>query len=78
MNYRKQNDFFELSGQNNLLSDNLFTVNQSDNQLNGKEADYGVIHVKGEYNHFTSNTINVSWSEGIENPHYSECCGRRK
>ena len=60
--------FFELSGQNNLLSDNLFTVNQSDNQLNGKEADYGVIHVKGEYNHFTSNTINVSWSEGIENP----------
>ena len=60
--------FFELSGQNNLLSDNLFTVNQSDNQLNGKEADYGVIHVKGEYNHFTSNTINVSWSEGLENP----------
>ena len=36
--------FFDISGQNNLLSDNLFTVNQSDNQLNGKEADYGVIH----------------------------------
>lgn len=60
--------FFDLGGQNNLISDNLFTVNRSDNQLNGKEADYGVIHVKGEYNHFTSNTINVSWNEGIENP----------
>ena len=60
--------FFELNGQNNLISDNSFTVNRSDNQLNGKEVDYGVIHVKGEYNHFTSNTINVAWSEGIENP----------
>lgn len=60
--------FFDLSGQNNLISDNLFTVNRSDNQLNGKEADYGVIHVKGEYNHFSANTINVSWNEDIENP----------
>ena len=38
--------FFDISGQNNLISDNLFTVNRSENQLNGKEADYGVIHVK--------------------------------
>lgn len=60
--------FFDISGQNNLISDNLFTVNRSENQLNGKEADYGVIHVKGEYNHFTSNTIQVSWSDNIENP----------
>ncbi len=51
--------FFDISGQNNLISDNVFTVNRSDNQLNGKEADYGVIHVKGEYNHFTSNTIHA-------------------
>ena len=49
-----------ISGESNLIF--------SHNKLNGKEADYGVIHVKGEYNHFTSNTINVSWSEGIENP----------
>lgn len=60
--------FFDLNGQNNLISDNLFTVSKSDNQLNGKEADYGVIRVKGEYNHFTSNKINVSWNDGIENP----------
>ena len=60
--------FFDISGQNNLISDNVFTVNRSDNQLNGKEADYGVIHVKGEYNHFTSNTIHADWSDGIENP----------
>ena len=51
-----------------MISDNVFTVNRSDNQLNGKEADYGVIHVKGEYNHFTSNTIHADWSDGIENP----------
>ena len=37
--------FFDISGQNNLISDNVFTVSRSDNQLNGKEADYGVIHV---------------------------------
>ena len=60
--------FFDISGQNNLISDNVFTVNRSDNQLNGKEADYGVIHVKGEYNHFTLNTIHADWSDGIENP----------
>ena len=23
---------------------------------------------KGEYNHFTSNTIRADWSDGIENP----------
>lgn len=60
--------FFDINGQNNLISDNVFTVNKSDNQLNGKEADYGVIHVKGEYNHFTSNTVYVVWNDGIENP----------
>lgn len=60
--------FVDLGGQNNLVCGNVFTVGKSENQLNGKEADYGVIHVRGEHNHFSANEISVNWEETIENP----------
>ncbi len=60
---------FELNGDNNLISDNLFTLrNTGADQLAGRSADYGVVLVKGSYNHFTNNTIECEWDSEIENP----------
>ncbi len=60
---------FELNGDNNLVSDNVFTLkNTGADQLAGRSADYGVVLVKGSYNHFTSNTIECEWDPEIENP----------
>ena len=60
---------FELNGDNNLISDNLFTLrNTGADQLAGRSADYGVVLVKGSYNHFTNNTIECEWNPEIENP----------
>ena len=60
---------FELNGDNNLISDNIFTLrNTGADQLAGRSADYGVVLVKGSYNHFTNNTIECEWNPEIENP----------
>ena len=59
---------FELNGDNNLISDNTFTLKASNDQLSGKSKDYGVVLVRGNANHFTSNTIDCDWNDGIENP----------
>ncbi len=59
---------FELNGDNNLISDNVFTLKSSEDQLAGKSKDYGVILVKGTANHFTNNTVECEWNSGIENP----------
>ena len=60
---------FELNGDNNLISDNIFTLaNTEADQLAGRTADYGVVLVKGNYNHFTNNTIDCEWDPEIENP----------
>lgn len=60
---------FELNGDNNLISDNIFTLADTEaDQLAGRTADYGVVLVKGNYNHFTNNTIDCEWDPEIENP----------
>ncbi len=60
---------FELNGDNNLISDNIFTLAETEaDQLAGRTADYGVVLVKGNYNHFTNNTIDCEWDPEIENP----------
>lgn len=60
---------FELNGDYNLISDNVFTLADTEaDQLAGRTADYGVVLVKGNYNHFTNNTIECDWDPEIENP----------
>jgi len=60
---------FELNGDNNLVSGNVFTLKKTgEDQLAGRNSDYGVIVVKGSLNNFTKNTIDCDWDPAIENP----------
>lgn len=59
---------FELNGENNLITDNIFTLKAAEDQLAGKSKDYGVIVVKGNSNHFTCNIVECDWNSEIENP----------
>ena len=54
---------FRLSGSNNLIAGNTITMKEgAEDQLNGLDADYGVINVKGDANLFSNNTIDCAWS----------------
>ena len=56
----------QLSGSNNLVAGNTITLAAGDaDQLNGLDADFGAINVKGDANLFTNNTIDCAWS--VEN-----------
>lgn len=59
----------EVNGSHNQFSKNLFKLVLNDNdQLRGKEADYGAIRLKGDANHFVSNQIQCEWASSIQNP----------
>lgn len=53
----------QLSGSNNLITGNTITMTAgAADQLNGHEADFGVINVKGDANLFGNNTVDCAWS----------------
>lgn len=58
----------ELSGDNNLVSGNIFWMKDSSGQLRGKTADYGVIRVEGNSNQLSTNTVKCDWNTSIVNP----------
>ncbi len=58
----------EIKGNNNLVSNNVFWMLDSENQMMGKGADYGAIRVEGDANLFSSNTIKCEWRTNVVNP----------
>lgn len=61
--------FFEFGGQNNIISDNEFTLETgAEDQMAGKSVDFGAIRISGSFNNFVYNTVDMAWDEEIKNP----------
>lgn len=58
----------ELNGDHNLVSGNIFWMRNSSNQLQDRDADYGVIRVEGNSNQISTNTIKCDWNNSISDP----------
>lgn len=59
----------EVNGSHNQFAKNRFRLVQNEgDQLRGENADYGVIRLKGDANHFVNNQILCDWKSDIQNP----------
>ncbi|WP_287677815.1 glycosyl hydrolase family 28-related protein [Bacteroides sp.] len=63
------NKIIDIKGDNNLLSGNVICFeNNNENRAGNNEEDYGIVHIEGKNNFFTSSTISCRWNSNNLNP----------